>query len=375
MSQPMHNREMSLNQARVNRLQQILSEAGIDAYFACTPVSMGYLTGFFENPHERLTLIAFRPDGPPAMIAPGLSETHAKHTEIGDVRVWKDGQDPSEVFAGLAYDWGLKTAVIGVDDEMPASFLLPMQAALPAALFRSAGAQVAQLIKVKDAEELAAMRNAAKIADYAFSEVIGTRCSGKTEREIADTLYSAMRERGGSPTFCIVGTGANGAEPHHVTSDAKITAGDVVVMDWGCELNRYQSDITRTIACGNPDEEARKVYRTVYKAHMAARATIRPGVPAEDIDLAAREVIEEAGYGEYFIHRTGHGIGMSGHEPPHIVQGNEEPVVAGQCFSIEPGIYLPGRFGVRIENIVAVTEDGHESFNEEPAEELIEISS
>ena len=366
---------MSLNQARVNRLQQILGEAGIDAYFACTPVSMGYLTGFFENPHERLTLIAFRPDGPPAMIAPGLSETHAKHTEIGDLRVWKDGQDPSEVFAGLASDWGLKTAVIGVDDEMPASFLLPMQAALPAALFRSACAQVAQLIKVKDAEELAAMRNAAKIADYAFSEVIGARCSGKTEREIAGTLYSAMRDRGGSPTFCIVGTGANGAEPHHVTSDAKITAGDVVVMDWGCELNRYQSDITRTIACGNPDEEARKVYRMVYKAHMAARATIRPGVPAEDIDLAAREVIEEAGYGDYFIHRTGHGIGMSGHEPPHIVQGNEEPVVVGQCFSIEPGIYLPGRFGVRIENIVAVTEDGHESFNEEPAEELIEISS
>src|SRR5688500_5882834 len=366
---------MSLNQARVNRLQQILGEAGVDAYFACTPVSMGYLTGFFEDPHERLTLIAFRPEGAPAMIAPSLSETHAKHTEVGDLRVWKDGDEPTDVFASLVEDWGLKTAVIGVDDEMPAAFLLALQAALPAALFKPAGAQVAQLRKVKDADELAAMRKAAKIADTAFAEVIGDGCSGKTERQIASTLYSTMQARGGSPTFSIVASGANGAEPHHATSDATVIAGDMVVMDWGCELNRYQSDITRTVACGNAEEEAHKVYRVVYKAHMAARATIRPGSPAEDIDRAAREVIEEAGYGEYFIHRTGHGIGMSGHEPPHIVAGNVEPVVVGQCFSIEPGIYLPGRFGVRIENIVAVTEDGHESFNEEPSEELIEISS
>ncbi|MEO7453574.1 MAG: Xaa-Pro peptidase family protein [Fimbriimonadales bacterium] len=366
---------MSLNQSRVSRLQSILADAGIDAYLACTSVSMGYLTEFFETPHERLTLIAFRPDGQPAMIAPSLSETHARHAGIDDLRIWKDGDDPQSVFATLAEDWRLKTAVIGVDDETPASFLLSMQAALPAALFKPAGAQVAQLRKVKDAGELDAMRKAGKIADMAFAEVLGVSCAARTEMDIANTLFKSMQQRGGTPTFCIVGTGANGAEPHHVTSSAKISAGDVVVMDWGCEFNRYQSDMTRTIACGNADEEAHKVYRVVHKAHMAARATIRPGVPAEDIDLAARGVIEEAGYGEYFIHRTGHGIGMAGHEQPNIVEGNTEPVVAGQCFSIEPGIYLPGKFGVRIENIVAVTEDGHESFNEEPSEELIEISS
>src|SRR5688572_31235908 len=195
---------MSLNQARVNRLQQILGEAGVDAYFACTPVSMGYLTGFFEAPHERLTLIAFRPNGTPAMIAPSLSETHAKHTEIGDLRVWKDGDEPTEVFAGLAEDWGLKTAVIGVDDEMPAAFLLALQAALPAALFKPAGEQLAQLRKVKDADELTAMRKAARIADLALSEVVGGSCSGKTERELAGMLYSAMQARGGRPTFSIV---------------------------------------------------------------------------------------------------------------------------------------------------------------------------
>ena len=366
---------MSLDHARVSRFQSILAEAGIDAYFACNPISMGYLTGFFEDPHERMTLIAIRPEGEPAMIAPSLSETHAKHTAIGDIRTWKDGEEPAELFAKLAEDWGLKTGVLGVDDEMPAAFLLPMQSALPAALFKPAGDRMAELRKVKDTTELDAMRRAAKIADAAFAEVIGSAKAGLSETAIAQKLTDSMRMRGGKPTFAIVGAGANGAEPHHVTSDTKVTAGDVTVLDWGCELDRYQSDITRTIAFGNPDKEAQKVYHVVYKAHVAARAAIEPGVPAEEIDSAARRLIADAGYGDYFIHRTGHGIGMAGHEPPHIVAGNTEPVVVGQCFSIEPGIYLPGRFGIRIENIVAVTEDGHESFNEEPSSELIEIVS
>ncbi len=366
---------MPLDQSRLNRFQQILADAGIDAYFACTPVSMGYLSGFFEDPHERMMMIAFRPGGDPAMIAPSLSATHAAHTGISDIRTWSDGEDPAEVFASLASDWNLKTGVIGVDDEMPASFLVPMQATLPAALFKAAGNQMAQLRKVKDESELDAMRRAAKIADRALAEAIGMIASGVSERNVADTLFDAMRSKGGNPTFAIVAVGANGAEPHHLSGDDRIKAGDMVVMDWGCEIDRYQSDMTRTLACGNATDEAKLVYRTVYKAQAEARAAIRPGVPAEDIDAAAREVITDSGYGEYFIHRTGHGIGMVGHEPPHIVAGNAEPIVVGQCFSVEPGIYLPGKFGVRIENIVAVTEDGHESFNEEPSEELIEIVS
>lgn len=366
---------MSLDQARLQRFQKILSDAGIDAYFACTPVSMGYLTGFFEDPHERMMMIGLRPEGEPAMIAPSLSATHASHTGIGDIRTWSDGEDPAELFASLASDWSLRTGVIGVDDEMPASFLVPMQAALPAALFKAAGNQMAQLRKVKDGNEMDAMRRSAKIADRALAEAIGMLRGGVSEREVAGSLFDSMRSKGGNPTFAIVAAGANGAEPHHLSGDHKVKAGDMVVMDWGCELDRYQSDMTRTLACDNVTEEAKSVYRTVYKAQAQARAAIRPGVPAEDIDAVAREVITEAGYGEYFIHRTGHGIGMVGHEPPHIVAGNVEPLVVGQCFSVEPGIYLPGKFGVRIENIVAVTEDGHESFNEEPAEELIEISS
>jgi len=366
---------MSLDQPRLQRFQKILADAGIDAYFACTPVSMGYLTGFFEDPHERMMMIAIRPDGATAMIAPSLSATQAAHTGIGDIRTWSDGDDPAEVFAGLASDWNLRTGVVGVDDEMPASFLVPMQAALPAALFKAAGKQMAQLRKVKDKDELDAMRRAARIADRALAEAIGVIRSGVSERQLASSLFDSMRSNGGDPTFAIVAAGPNGAEPHHLSGEDKIKAGDAVVMDWGCQVDRYHSDMTRTVACGNASEEAKLVYRIVCKAQAEARAAIRPGVPAEDIDAAAREVITEAGYGEFFVHRTGHGIGMVGHEPPHIVAGNAEPLVVGQCFSIEPGIYLPDKFGVRIENIVAVTDDGHESFNEEPSEELIEIAS
>jgi len=366
---------MSVDQSRLQRFQRILADAGLDAYFACTPVSMGYLTGFFEDPHERLLMIGFRPEGDPAMIAPTLSSTQAAHTGISDIRTWSDGDDPVEVFAGLASDWNLKTAVIGVDDEMPASFLVPMQAALPAALFRAAGRQMAELRKVKDQAELELMRQAGRIADRALADAIGVIRAGVSELEVAATLFEAMRAKGGAPTFAIVGAGPNGAEPHHLSSQDPIQAADVVVMDWGCELGRYQSDMTRTVACGNASDEAKRVYNVVYKAQFEARSVIRPGVTAGEVDRAARGVIEAAGYGEYFIHRTGHGIGMMGHEPPHIVAGSDEQLVVGQCFSIEPGIYLPGKFGVRIENIVAVTGDGHESFNEEPSAELIEIAS
>jgi Xaa-Pro aminopeptidase len=353
----------------------ILAEAGIDAYFACTPVSMGYLADFFEDPHERLTAIAIRPAGEPAMIAPALSKSHASLTGIADLRTWSDGEEPAELFRSLAEDWGLRTGVLGVDDEMPANFLIPMQAMMPAALFRSAGEVMASLRKVKDQSELQAMRRAAKIADAALADILGLLIPGTVETDIAGTLFDSMKKMGGSPTFAIVAAGVNGAEPHHISGDTRLANGDCVVVDWGCERDRYHSDMTRTLAVGNASDEAKAAYRVVYKAHMAARAAIRVGVPAEDVDSAARDVINEAGYGDYFIHRTGHGIGMQGHERPHIVAGNIEPLVAGQCFSVEPGIYLPGKFGVRIENIVAVTEDGHESFNEEPAEELIEISS
>lgn len=317
-----------------------------------------------------MLVLLVRPNGQPAMIVPALSEVHAKQTGIADIRTWKDGEDPAELFRTLASEWKLDAAVIGVDDEMPAGYLLAMQKVLPAALFRCGGETMAELRKRKDPNELHKMKTAARIAEQAFEDLREKLTKGLSEQDAVIILYEGMMKRGAPPTFAIVATGANGAEPHHNSNSTQISNGDVVVLDWGCQVDHYLSDITRTVAIGNASEEAKKVYEIVYRAHMAAREAIQPGVTCESIDAAARMVIEDEGYGEYFVHRTGHGIGMMGHEPPHIVKGSKSLLEVGQCFSVEPGIYLPGKFGVRIENIVTVTETGHESLNSEPPPKL-----
>lgn len=318
-----------------------------------------------------MLVMLIRPEGEPAMIVPSLSRTHAESTGISDIRDWRDGDDPGELFETLAKEWGLATAVIGVDDEIPAAILLRMQTVLPAALFKAAGDVMAQARISKEPEELAAMREAAVAAEKALETVLPHLRPGMTEQDVALLLQKAMLDEGGQPTFCIVASGPNGAEPHHSSDPTPLQKGAVLVIDWGCSVRFYLSDITRTIALGDPGQEAKDVYAVVYEAHQAARKAIQPGVPAEEVDAAARRVIEQAGFGDRFIHRTGHGIGMMGHEPPMIVRGNAKPLVVGQCFSVEPGIYLPGRFGVRIENLVTVTQDGHESLNSEPPAELI----
>jgi Xaa-Pro dipeptidase len=360
-----------LNLQRLEKFQILLKTHGFDCYLACTPISMGYLAGFFEGGGERMLFMAIPQEGEPVMIVPTLSATHAKHTGIKDIRTWNDGEDAGFLFEQLANEWNLRTAVIAVDDEMLASHLLRLQVALPAALFKARGDIMAELRKQKDAKELSLMKKAAEIAEDAFSDFVDALNPGVSEMELQQVILQGMMKRGGIPTFCIVAGGVNGAEPHHNSSSDKIKQGDVIVVDWGCSVDAYLSDITRTVCIGEPSDEAKEVYKIVYDSHMSARKAIKPGVACEDIDKAARSVIEKAGYGEYFVHRTGHGIGMMGHEPPHIVSGSKSPLVIGQCFSIEPGIYLPGKFGVRIENIVTVTKDGHESLNKEPSETLI----
>lgn len=355
---------------RLERLAAELQSSGMDAIFLCTPISMGYLKGFREGGGERFLTLAIRADGSIRMICPALSATQAQRTGIEDVRGWKDGEDPMRHFRDLASDWNLRSAIIAVEDDMPAHMLLPMQEALPAALFKQGQEVIARLMRVKDAGELELMRRAGKIADDAFPAGLRAIRPGATEVEVEEAILSEMRRLGGVPTFCIVATGAMGAEPHHHSDDTRIAEGDVIVLDFGCSVEGYLSDITRTVACGEPSEEARKIYDIVYRAHRAGRDAIRPGVPCQDVDRAARKVIEDAGYGEFFMHRTGHGIGSRGHEEPFIIEGNTLPLAPGHCFSVEPGIYLPGRFGVRIENIVACTENGHESLNEEPSPTL-----
>jgi Xaa-Pro aminopeptidase len=249
---------------------------------------------------------------------------------------------------------------------MWASHLLGLQAVLGhRASFVPASPVLAPLRARKDAAEIELLRRAAAGADEAFRQVIGEGIAGRTEEEVASSLGRHLVDAGHeSVAFTIVASGPNGASPHHRPGLRRIETGDAVVLDFGGRVGGYCSDLSRTISVGKPSAEAAEVHAVVREAQHAAFAAVRPGAQAEEVDAAARRLIEQAGYGREFIHRTGHGIGLEEHEPPYIVRGNAEPLDEGMCFSIEPGIYLEGRFGVRIEDIVSVTADGARSLNE-----------
>jgi Xaa-Pro dipeptidase len=355
---------------RVSKLAQILKSEGVDAYLACTPVSMGYLAELFEDGHERLLIMAVRDDGQVRLICPALTANQAKRVGIADIRPWADGEDPANHLRELAQDWRLSTGILAVDSEMRADILLSLQTAWPAALFKSGEPLLSQLTRRKDSAEIELLRRAGAIADRAYVQVKTQLRAGLTELEVSSLLANAMKELGGKPTFSIVATGPNGAEPHHLSDETKLQSGDVVVLDFGCSVDGYQSDITRVVAIDSTPEEANGVYEIVHRAHMAGRAAARAGARTGEVDRACRRVIEAAGYGEFFIHRTGHGIGMRGHEAPYLGPDGNFVLEAGNTFSVEPGIYLPGRFGVRIENIVAATAEVCQSLNDEPSPAL-----
>jgi Xaa-Pro aminopeptidase len=360
--------------SRIEKLAAALDEEGVDVFFATAPVTMGYLRGYYESGHERFLTLAINSKGKIRLICPALSESQARRVGIGDIAAWRDGENPMALLQQLADEWNLKSGILAVDDEMPAQMLLKMQATLPAALFKPGQAVLSRLMRNKDADELDLLRKAAKIADDAYDAVLPRIRAGMTELELDEMLRNEMKRFGGKPAFCIVATGAAGAEPHHMSDDTVIRDGDVIVMDFGCDVEGgYKSDITRVACIGKATEEQKKVYDVVYRSQEAGRSVIRSGVAAQEVDRAARKVIDDAGYGEFFVHRTGHGLGMRGHEEPYMVEGNTDLLEPGQCFSVEPGIYLPGSFGVRLENIVIATEDGHESLNREPSRTLVEL--
>ena len=353
-------------------LSQHLRNEGCSAYFAHSPITIGYLSGSFEGAGERFMVYAVASDGRSRLVCPALSVNQARRAGISDVRPLKDGEAPDREIAALAADFGLSGTVV-VDDEMPAAQLLLLQGLLPGVKFVPGYPIASRLMRAKRPDELGHLFKTGSIADQAGAAVIAAILPGMTEEEVAMRLSDEMAKRGGRPSFGIVATGANGAEPHHHTDQTALEPGDVLIMDFGCTVSGYFSDITRTVSIGQASQRAKDVYRTVYQAHMAAREAIRPGVLSGTVDAAARSVIESAGYGEFFTHRTGHGLGLKIHEEPYIMPGGEVVLEVGDCFSIEPGIYLPGELGVRIENIVTVTASGHDSFNEDPPADIVEI--
>jgi Xaa-Pro aminopeptidase len=347
---------------RMRRANEAAAQLGIDALVVPPSPDLAYLVGYAPIPFERPTLLVLRPDRSPVMLVPALEEPLAAAVagDLVELRPWLDGDDPYVAAAGLLPAGG--RAAVG--DRLWASHLLRLQAVLPGLSFAPVSPVLGPIRAVKDEEELAAMRRAARGADETFRQVCESTFQGRREEEIAKELAALLIEHGHDRAeFTIVASGPHSASPHHEPGGRTILPGDVVVMDFGGELAGYFSDTTRTVVVGEPSDEIRRVYEVVARAQAAACDAVRPGMAAQDLDRVARDLIEDAGYGDRFIHRTGHGIGLEVHEPPYLVEGEPWILEPGTTFSIEPGIYLEDRFGVRIEDIVAVTDDGAERLN------------
>ena len=351
--------------ARMARVADDALEAGLDGVLVTPGPDLVWLTGYRPTAiTERLTMLVHTIDAPPTLLVPVLERPDAEAAE-GSVSVrisdWADGTDPYETASRLLR----ADARFGISDSAWAMHLLGLQTALPDTRYRALSQSLPMMRAVKDANELGRLSTAGAAADATYGEIVKVKFAGRRETEVAADLARLLREFGHEQVdFTVVGSGPNGANPHHEAGDRVIEQGDAVVLDFGGLMHGYGSDTTRTVCVGEPSAQVRKIHEIVRRAQQAAFEAVRPGVPCQEIDRVARAVITEAGYGEEFIHRTGHGIGVTTHEPPYMVEGEEQRLRRGMCFSIEPGIYLAGRFGVRIEDIVTVTDGGGERFNQ-----------
>jgi Xaa-Pro aminopeptidase len=342
---------------RRTRAAAKLRERGLSALAVSPGADLFYLAGYQIFSSERLTCLVLDRDGKATIVCPELEAPRAAVAAPDIARAtWGETDDPYAVVAGLIRGSG----DVAVGDQMWAAFVLKLQAALPDRTFSIASVVMRELRMRKDAAELEALRLVSESADRAYARILERSFAGRTERDIGTDLAELLRAEGHDEVgFTIVASGANGASPHHETGDRRIAEGDTVVLDFGGAMRGYRSDITRTVHVGKTvGREEQKVHDTVRRAQEAGYAAARKDASAESVDAAARRVIEDAGYGEFFIHRTGHGIGLDGHEHPYLVRGNRETLEPGMAFSIEPGIYLPGRFGVRIEDIAIIDADG-----------------
>jgi Xaa-Pro aminopeptidase len=353
---------------RMARATEAAARAGLSGLVVTPGPDLFYLTGYQPVAiTERLTALVLAPGRAPAMIVPKLERPDAEGA-VGAPALtltdWADGADPYAAAGPLLEPAGR----YAVSDAAWALHLLGLQQALPDSSYLPVTGALPMLRAVKDADEIERLAAAGAAADEAFHRILTVAFAGRRETEVAADLAALLLEFGHSQVdFTVVGSGPNGANPHHEAGERVIEPGDTVVLDFGGLKDGYGSDTTRTVHVGaEVPDEVRTVHEVVRRAQQAAFEAVRPGVACQEIDRVARAVITEAGYGEYFIHRTGHGIGVTTHEPPYMVEGEQQPLVPGMCFSIEPGIYLPGRFGVRIEDIVTVTETGGRRFNNTP---------
>jgi D-alanyl-D-alanine dipeptidase len=349
---------------RMQRSVDQAEEAGLTGLLVTPGPDLVYLTGYAPiEVTERITMLVISTARDPAMIVAILERPDAEAAPGApavSMSDWSDGEDPYAATAKLLDPQGR----YAVSDSAWAMHLLGLQRALPESSYVPMTEALPMLRAVKEADELERLAAAGAAADATLEEIVEGRFAGRMEIEVAAELGALLRKHGHSQVdFTIVGSGPNGANPHHGAGERTIEQGDMVVLDFGGTKDGYSSDLTRTIHVGEATDEEREVFDVVSRAQQAGFEAVRPGVACEEVDRAARRVISDAGYGEYFIHRLGHGIGLTTHEPPYMVEGEKHPIEPRMCFSIEPGIYLPGRFGIRIEDIVVATEDGGRRLN------------
>jgi len=350
---------------RCERIQKRLQAANLD-YLLVTPSSdMLYLIGLNRPQSERLNVLMIPKEGTIRILLPSFEQALVEPlATFFEYVTWDETEDPNAKFASLLPGHG-KGLRLGVADKTFVHFQYALQAAAPDARFSSGGAVMNPTRMIKEPQEIEYLAQAGAAADATFMALLQEPIVGKSEIEMKALLMSLMpkygHDAGGGGIVC---AGENGASPHHHVSERKLLAGDAIITDFGGTVSGYWSDMTRSFHIGEPSDEYRHIYAIVNEANQAAFEAVRPGVTAESIDKVARDLITDAGYGEYFLHRTGHGLGSDIHEPPYIVGGDQTILEEGMVFSIEPGIYIRGKFGVRIEDIVVVTATGARRFNQ-----------
>lgn len=354
---------------RMARAVRSAEAAGFAGLLVTPGPDLLYLTGYAPVAiTERLTVLVLASGHDPVMVVPRLERPDAEESpsagalELAD---WLDGTDPYQLTAGLL---GHEQR-FAVSDAAWAMHLLGLLRHTPDNAFVAMTEALPMLRAVKDEHELERLTAAGAAADQALYGILEVAFAGRRETEVGRDLADLLKAHGHSQVdFTVVGSGPNGANPHHEMGDRMIEEGDMVVLDFGGLKHGYGSDTTRTVHVGEPTDEEREIHELVCRAQQAGFDAVRTGAACQDVDRASRAVITDAGYGEQFIHRTGHGIGLTTHEPPYMIEGEEQPLEPGMCFSIEPGVYLPGRYGVRIEDIVTVTAEGGRRLNETPHE-------
>ena len=358
---------------RLLRAQQAARSAGVDAMFITPGPDLRYLVGYDAVALERLTCLVVPAAGAPVLVVPALEVLAAQASGVEaqgvGLRAWQETEDPWAMVARLVPGAGR----VAVDDHMWAVQVLRARQALPTAEQIAAGSILQNLRMVKDDAEVQALTAAGAAIDWVHAQVPRLLRPGRTEREVGSDIAELILAAGHVQVdFVIVASGPNGASPHHAVSDRVLQPGDAVVVDIGGTMpTGYCSDCTRTYALGDPGAEYRERYAVLQQAQALAVAGVRPGPTCASIDAIARDHLTKAGMGEFFIHRTGHGIGLETHEDPYIVVGNDRALEPGMAFSVEPGFYLAGRFGARIEDIVICTNDGVAVLNQQPRDLLV----